>query len=112
MKKKNFLEFIPVKNNKNTWEEDGDTVVINVENKGFYCAVARLIRHTPKVSHIHLDEYGSFIWRRIDGKNSVGELAKLLKAEYGSAAEPLYDRLVKYMRILSQGGFIKFREVK
>lgn len=112
MKKKNFLEFIPVRNNKNTWEEDGGAVVINVENKGFYCALARLLRRTPRVSHIHLDEYGSFIWRRIDGKNSVGELAGLIKAEYGNDAEPLYNRLVKYMRILSESGFIKFREVK
>ena len=32
-----------------------------------------------------------------------------MKAQFGAQAEPLYDRLVKYMQILRNNRFILFR---
>lgn len=51
---------------------------------------------------------GSFIFQRIDGQRTVGQIAELVKAEFGQQAEPLYDRLVKYMQILRNNGFTRF----
>lgn len=45
---------------------------------------------------------------RIDGVKTVGQLALELKEAYGERAEPLYDRLVKYMQILHNNRFILF----
>lgn len=108
-KKENYLDFIPVVNGQNTWDwgEDG-VVTIHMVNRGFYNTLAQKLFHTPRVSHIKLDEYGSFLWMRIDGVKTVGQLALELKEAYGEKAEPLYDRLVKYMQILRNNRFILF----
>jgi hypothetical protein len=39
----------------------------------------------------------------------VEDIAQLVKAEFGEKAEPLYDRLVKYLQILHNNGFIRFK---
>ena len=108
-KKENYLDFIPVVNGQNTWDRGEDGVVtIHMVNRGFYKTLAQKLFHTPRVSHIKLDEYGSFLWMRIDGVKTVGQLALELKEAYGEKAEPLYDRLVKYMQILRNNRFILF----
>jgi hypothetical protein len=106
--KENYLDYVPVYNPLNTWGEQDGKVTIHMVHRGFYNQLAQKLFHTPRVSHIDLDTYGSFIWRQIDGKRTVGELAELLKAEYGREAEPLYDRLVKYIQILRNNQFIYF----
>ncbi len=108
--KKNFLDFIPVVSNKNTWEINEGKVTINMKHTGFYNRLAQKIFHTPEISRIDLDEYGSFIWQQIDGKNSVGEIADILKNKFGNDAEPLYDRIVKYMQILYNNKFIAYAQ--
>lgn len=108
-KKENYLDFIPVVNGQNTWDRGEDGVVtIHMVNRGFYNTLAQKLFHTPRVSHIKLDEYGSFLWMRIDGVKTVSQLALELKEAYGERAEPLYDRLVKYMQILHNNRFILF----
>lgn len=108
-KKENYLDFIPVVNGQNTWDRGEDGVVtIHMVNRGFYNTLAQKLFYTPRVSHIKLDEYGSFLWMRIDGVKTVGQLALELKEAYGEKAEPLYDRLVKYMQILRNNRFILF----
>lgn len=108
-KKENYLDFVPVINGQNTWDQGEDGVVtIHMVNRGFYNTLAQKLFHTPRVSHIKLDEYGSFLWMRIDGIKTVGQLALELKEAYGEKAEPLYDRLVKYMQILRNNRFILF----
>ena len=108
-KKENYLDFIPVVNGQNTWDRGEDGVVtIHMVNRGFYNTLAQKLFHTPRVSHIKLDEYGSFLWMRIDGVKTVVQLALELKEAYGEKAEPLYDRLVKYMQILRNNRFILF----
>lgn len=107
-KSENYLDFIPVINPKNDWSEDG-IVTIHMVHRGFYASIAQKVFHTPRVSHIKLDEYGSFLWKRINGERTVGQLAQQLKEQFGDQAEPLYDRLVKYMQILHNNEFILFR---
>ena len=83
-KKENYLDFIPVVNGQNTWDRGEDGVVtIHMVNRGFYNTLAQKLFHTPRVSHIKLDEYGSFLWMRIDGVKTVGQLALELKEAYG-----------------------------
>ena len=56
------------------------------------------------------DEMGNFIWPLMDGKNTVYDIAEQVKAHFGEKAEPLYNRLVQYMRNLESYGFIRFKE--
>jgi len=110
MAKKNYLDYIPVISEKNTWSEEDGVVTIHMVHRGFYAAIAQKFFHRPRVSHIALDEMGSFIFPLIDGKRTVEDIAQLVKERFGEAAEPLYDRLVQYMRILHNNGFIRYGE--
>ena len=105
----NYLHYIPAISGKNTWDaaEDG-LVTIHMVHRGCYAWVAQRFFHRPRVSHIALDAMGSFIFRHIDGQRTVGQLAELVREEFGQDAEPLYDRLVQYMRILQNNGFIYY----
>lgn len=106
--KKNYLEFVPVISKRNTWDEENGKVTVHMVNKGFYHVIAQKFFHTPRVSHIALDEYGSYVWLLIDGTRTVGEIANSVKEKYGEKAEPLYDRLVKFMQILYNNRFIEY----
>ena len=105
-KQENYLDYVPAISDKHTWSVEGDKVTIHMEHRGFYAWIAQKFFSRPRVSHIDLDKHGSFIFQQINGERTVGELAELMKAEFGAEAEPLYDRLVKYMQILHNNGFI------
>lgn len=107
-KQENYLDYVPVISPKNTWSVEDGKVTIHMVHRGFYAAIAQKFFHRPRVSHIDLDAHGSFIFQQIDGRRTVNDLAQLMKAQFGKDAEPLYDRLVKYMQILRNNGFIYF----
>lgn len=99
--KRNFLDYVPQKNKDNKWtKEKNELITIHAVHKGFFSLLAIKCFARPRVSHIHLDEYGSFVWKQIDGKKTIGQLAEIIKSEYGAGAEPLYNRLVHYMKVL------------
>ena len=69
---KNYLDFVPVCNPEFEWTADRDGLVtVHVIHKGICAAVAQKVFHTPRISHIHLDRYGSYLWQQIDGKKDV-----------------------------------------
>ena len=107
---KNYLDFVPAINPVNTWDMDdkGDAVTVHMVNRGLYHWIAQKLFRSPRISHINLDEYGSFLWLRIDGARSVGDLADELRAQFGEAAEPIYDRLVHYIKVLYNNRLIVF----
>lgn len=108
--KQNFLDYTPVRNPDFAWSEEEGVVVVDMVHKGVYAAIAQKLFHRPRVSHIRLDEYGSFLWRRMDGQTDVGALGEMLDQEFGEAAQPLYPRLVKYVRILLNNKFIALKK--
>ena len=94
----------------NSWDQDEMASSPSTWSTGaFTTSWLRNSFTPPRVSHIKLDEYGSFLWKEIDGKRTVGDLALRMKAQFGAGAEPLYDRLVKYMQILRNNQFILFQ---
>jgi hypothetical protein len=55
-----------------------------------------------------LNETGSFIWGRIDGKTALGELLELLRAEYEAASHDSEDDLFKFIGELAEKGIVRF----
>jgi len=106
--KENYLEKIPQKNPNINWSVNGEGVTLEIENKGAFNRIAQKLFKKPKISYIHLDETGSFIWPLIDGKTDIIALGESVKQHFGDKAEPLYERLSKYIKILESYGFIKF----
>lgn len=108
-KKENYLDYVPIHNPVHDWDvKENGLVTLHVVYKGFYHSIAQKFFGKPRVSHVDLEEYGSFIWQRIDGVKTVGQLADEMKAKFGQKAEPLYPRLVKYMQILHNNRFILY----
>ena len=108
-KKENYLDYIPAISPKHSWDADEDgKVTVHMVHRGFYAWIAQRFFHRPRVSHIALDTMGSFIFPRIDGEKTVGDIALLVKERFGDQAEPLYARLAKYMQILRNNGFIYY----
>lgn len=105
----NYLEKIPVRPEWLRWSADeSGAVTLDIENKGFVNRIAQKLLKKPKVSHIHLDEMGSFIWPLIDGKKSVLDISVPFEAHFGEKAQPLYERIAKYFQILESYGFIEW----
>lgn len=106
--KQNFLDLIPVRNEKFKWITlENDIVQIQIERNSLLDRLVRPIFKTPKVMKIDLDAYGSFIWKQIDGVQSMESIAKALLETYGDEINPLYERLGKYINILRNNQFIK-----
>ena len=103
----NFLDFVPLHSPRNTWDEKDGVVTIHMVHRGFYHKIAQHFFHKPRVSHVDLDAQGSYLWQQIDGVRNVGQLAELMHARFGEEAEPLYDRLVTYLKILRNNGFVE-----
>lgn len=108
-KGENYLERIPKREEKFSWKEDEKGIVtLEIENRGFFNRLFQILLKKPKVSFVHLDEMGSFLWKRLDGEKKIAELAEGFREAFGEKAEPLYERLAKYMQILHSYGFISF----
>ena len=106
----NYLEKIPVRGNFEWSKDDDGIVTLEVENKGIVNKLAQMILKKPKISYIHLDKMGSFIWPIIDGQKSILEISESVKEAFGEEAEPLYERLCKYFQILASYGFVTFKD--
>ncbi len=110
---KNYLDLIPERSSALTWSSDEEgIIVLEVENTGAFNRVAQKLFKKPKVTKVHMEKYGSFLWPLIDGEKTVMELADLQKAEFGDEVEPLYPRVVKYMQIMESYHFIRFKNMQ
>ncbi len=117
MKKKNvvtqnYLKQIPMRSQKLGWTvaEDTGLITLSVENKGAMNRIAQVLFKKPKVSYIHLDEMGSFLWPRMNGDKDIVALGELVEKHFGEKAHPLYERLARYMQILDSYGFIEWKQ--
>lgn len=85
-------------------------ITIDIENKGLFAKIAQKMLHKPKISHIHLDEIGSFIWKSIDGEKNVRQISESLEEKSGDRAKPLFERTSRYFNSLYEYGFIKWKK--
>ncbi len=105
----NYLDKIPRHALGLNWNSDEKGLVtLEQENRGIANKIAQILIKKPKVSFIHLDEFGSFIWLAVDGEKNVYQIGKEVSGHFGEKAEPLYERLTKYFDILKNYGFVEF----
>ena len=106
--KENFLDKIPVIPEGLNWKTDESGIVtLEQINKGITNRIFQILFKKPKISYIHLDELGSFVWNLIDGEKKVYDYGESVKERFGKDAEPLYERLSQYFQILKNYGFIE-----
>lgn len=108
---RNYLEGKPVRNPAIHWSADDDgAITLEIENKGLMNRIAQRLFKKPRISYVHLDEMGSFVWPQIDGETDLLRLGELVREHFGEKAEPLYERLAKYFKILESYRFICFNK--
>ncbi len=107
-RQENFLELTPKRNPEvNFTTDEKGIVTLEIQNKGVFNLIAQKLFKKPKISYIHLEEMGSFVWSIIDGESDIIALGKKVEEHFGESANPLYERLSKYIKILESYGFIK-----
>ncbi len=79
MESNNYLDYIPSHANLKYETDTDGKVILFVENKGLFNKIAQLLFKKPKISQIHLEYMGSFIWSLIDGKRTIYDIALLVK---------------------------------
>lgn len=110
---KNYLERIPERANGIEWKTDADGIVtLEVKNTGWANKLAQKLLGKPKVSYIHLDKLGSFIWPLLDGEKTIIKIGELVEAQFGEQSHPLYERLAKYFQILESYRFVEWKDTK
>lgn len=109
-KAKNYLDYVPVRNSEYNWsiQKDG-IVVIEVVHKGFFNKLAQILFRVPKKSEIKLDDYGSKVWKCIDDKKDIGQIANEVRNHFDDDDNVFYERLIKFFNILTNNKFIKYR---
>ncbi len=106
----NYLEKIPVRSESIGFSTDENGIVtLEIENKGAFNRIAQKLFKRPKISYIHLDENGSFVWSVIDGESDILKLGEAVHEHFGEAAEPLYPRLAEFIKILESYKFISYK---
>lgn len=106
-KRTNYLDKIPCIPPYISYDTDkSGLVTLKAENRGVMNKIAQTLFKKPRISHIHLDDLGSFVWLLIDGKNSVYDIAASVEKHFGDAAKPLYERLIVFFGILDNNRLI------
>ncbi len=107
----NYLERIPKRPDKMKWSTDEEGIVtLDIENTGVFNRVSQKLFKKPRVSHVHLDKMGSFVWPLLDGERDIIAIGVLVKEHFGEEAEPLYERLAKYFQVLDSYSFVEWKE--
>ncbi len=106
----NFLEKTPKRADLRWSSNDEGIITLEVDNKGWVNWIAQKFFRRPKTSYIHLDKFGSFVWEIIDGESNLLVLGEKVKETFGEEANPLYERLAQYFRILESYHFINWVE--
>ena len=60
----------------------------------------------PNYFFINLDEIGSFIWKKCNGKNTIEEILQELEEKYGK--EMMKERLIIFLQMLEKYGYIRY----
>ena len=107
----NYLEKKPMRREDIEWNADDKGVVtLSIVNKGVFNLIAQKLFKRQKISYIYLDEMGSFVWPLLDGEMDIVAIGKLVEDRFGESANPLYERLATYFRILESYKFIVWNE--
>jgi len=88
------------KNNILFEENDGHIFVIKLQNHWTQRALRKMGIRIPEKSKKELDDYGTLVFREIDGVKTVRDLGELLAETYEESQEYLYERLLLYLHHL------------
>ena len=105
----NLLELIPERLREFETDEDGLISIIQPKFKNKFFRKYLVPRLKKPFFHVHLDEYGSNVWKLCDGAHSIEQIGQLLHQSYGEQVEPVYERLANFFQHLYRLKFIRYQ---
>ncbi|MDD2495449.1 MAG: PqqD family protein [Tissierellia bacterium] len=109
--KHNFLLFIPeIKHND--WKNEGEKIVLCLKTTDPIKNFLAWMVNKKSITYLNLDERCTTVWKFIDGKKTVYDIAKLMANRYKNDINNELYRLITYLKYLSKQGLIKFKEYK
>jgi hypothetical protein len=108
LKQVNLLDLAPVR--VAVSEAQGELVVVHRPKPREHGLrrLGGLLLHVLSAHRIRLDQMGSFVWRRLDGRVTVRQLARELREQFGEAVEPAEERLGHLIRVLRREDLIAY----
>jgi len=77
--------------------DENTVTIIEKQNHKIQNFLRRLHFNIPKYRNVKLDEYSSYVFLQINGKNTVKEIGENLDKAYGERTYPLYERLLLFL---------------
>ncbi len=104
----NFLDYIPVR--KIEWQQDEKGRVYLIKEKTRNKLLKKIIDFFGKSRffRIHLDRIGSCAWLLTDGKRSIYDIHREMKAEFGEELHQSEQRLCFFFAMLQKNKFLDF----
>jgi len=91
-----------------TQYEDGSTVITyEHEPKGIGGKIISVLLAKPKKRKLILDEKGSFVWARLDGRNTLKDLISLFSREFKISRRRAEVSIIEFLARLEERGLIE-----
>ena len=103
----NYMDKIPHISEGHEWRElDDSNVEVDMPHKGFYAKIAQKFFHKPAVSHIKLDEYGSVVWKSIDGERTIYDIVGKMNEAFPEEENDMLKRVITFISTLEMNKFV------
>jgi len=108
----NLLDVVPVRAAEFEDGDDGRVIILRPVPTGRWPRrwVDRLL-YEMSTRRIRLDAMGSAAWHAMDGTRTVGEVAQLLRGEFGEEADQAEERLSRLVTAFRSQEFVAFRGI-
>jgi hypothetical protein len=105
----NYLDLIPLKEYEHELNEDGLINILIPKFKNRFMVENVMPRLRSPYIRAKLDEFGTEIWKLIDGYRSVDDISKKMVEKFGDRIQPIHERITKFLSQLHSHNLIKFK---
>ncbi|MDZ7331217.1 MAG: PqqD family protein [candidate division KSB1 bacterium] len=89
--------------------EDGTIILIQPKFTNKWLMRYILPRLSKPNFRIKLDSFGSFVWKLINGQNTVEQIANLFQARFKGEIASVHERVALFVQMLARHGFIRYK---
>ena len=107
----NMLDLVPRARVSSHWDEENERIVLEVprfREPVIGPWIQRLLPAHRKHFLVPLEDRGTLMWKLLDGRRTVGALAREVQQAFPEDREQVPERVSQYMVGLYQNKFIEF----
>ena len=105
----NLLDLIPIKIMKSQENDDGTITVFKPKFRNKFMVKYIMPKLKSPDFKVNFDEFGSFVWKQIDGNLTIEKIGEKLKEHFKEDIEPVYERLSLFIQSIERYKFIEYK---